>query len=212
MVFSLEVLNTKEKIIESGKKQFLEIGFENANLRRICKDAGVTTGAFYKYFSNKEELFESMVGQLAYDILNLYKKYKDKSFIKYNSDCPISEKIILEILKLKEEASIRSVSYFYDNKENFQLLVFSSYGTKYENFIEKIVGFEDDNHKKILNMIHKDGYKSVITDEGLHLINHAYIYALAELVVHSNTKEQAIQNAKIISSFFNDGWKKMRGL
>ncbi|WP_407654213.1 TetR/AcrR family transcriptional regulator [Anaerococcus porci] len=208
----MKILNTKEKIIKSGKKQFLEIGFENANLRRICKDAGVTTGAFYKYFSNKEELFESMVGQLAYDIFNLYKKYEDKSFIKYNSDRPISKKVILEILELKDEASIRSVSFFYDNKESFQLLIFSSYGTKYENFIEKIIELEDKNHKKILNMIYKDGYESVITDEGLHLINHAYMYALAQLVVHSISKGQAIHNTKIISSFFNDGWKKIRGL
>lgn len=208
----MTALNTKEKIIKSGKKQFLEKGYENANLRKICKDAGVTTGAFYKNFSDKEELFESLVGGLASDILNLYNKYKGKSFFKYSLDKPIKKETILEVLQLKEEASIKSVSFFYGNKESFQLLIFSSYGTKYENFIEKIVYLEDENHKKILNMIHEEGYKSVITDEGIHLINHAYIYALAELVIHSNTKEQAIHNAKIVSSFFNDGWKKMRGL
>lgn len=208
----MTVLNTKEKIIKSGKKQFLEKGYENANLRKICKDAGVTTGAFYKNFFDKEELFESLVGELAGDILNLYNKYKGESFFKYSIDKPIKKETIFEILQLKEEASIKSVSFFYDNKESFQLLIFSSYGTKYENFIEKIVYLEDENHKKILNMIHEEGYKSVITDEGIHLINHAYIYALAELVVHSKTKEQAIHNAKIVSSFFNDGWKKMRGL
>lgn len=37
---------THERILKSGLAAFLEEGFEKANLRRICKAAGVTTGAF----------------------------------------------------------------------------------------------------------------------------------------------------------------------
>ena len=36
---------THERILKSGLAAFLEEGFEKANLRRICKAAGVTTGA-----------------------------------------------------------------------------------------------------------------------------------------------------------------------
>ncbi len=190
----------------------MEDGYEKSNLRGICEAAGVTTGAFYKYFSGKEDLFEELVEPLASQILNLYRKYEGESFDIYNSDEGLNREKISEVLKIKSEASVSSVSFFYDNKEAFRLLMFSSYGTKYENFIDRIVEFEDANHKKILNMIYKEGYKSVITDEGLHLINHAYIYALAELVVHTDNKEQAVENAKIISNFFSDGWKKIRGL
>lgn len=35
---------THERILKSGLAAFLEEGFEKANLRRICKAAGVTTG------------------------------------------------------------------------------------------------------------------------------------------------------------------------
>ena len=48
---------THERILKSGLAAFLEEGFEKANLRRICKAAGVTTGAFYKHFKDKEALF-----------------------------------------------------------------------------------------------------------------------------------------------------------
>ncbi len=44
---------THERILKSGLAAFLEEGFEKANLRRICKAAGVTTGAFYKHFKDK---------------------------------------------------------------------------------------------------------------------------------------------------------------
>ena len=52
---------TLEKIHAAAKEEFLEKGFLSASLRNIVKTAGVTTGAFYGYFSSKEALFASIV-------------------------------------------------------------------------------------------------------------------------------------------------------
>ena len=54
---------TKERLLQSGKEEFLQHGFQNASLRRICANAGVTTGALYFFFRNKEDLFGSIVGK-----------------------------------------------------------------------------------------------------------------------------------------------------
>ena len=55
---------THKKILESGKKIFKEQGFEKANLRAICKEAGVTTGAFYGHllYGTQEGQEESLCG------------------------------------------------------------------------------------------------------------------------------------------------------
>ena len=45
------------RIMESAKEEFLQKGFLDASLQEICKKAGVTTGALYKRFKGKEELF-----------------------------------------------------------------------------------------------------------------------------------------------------------
>ena len=55
---------TLEKIQEAAMDEFLNKGFLGASLRQIVKNAGVTTGAFYGYFSSKEALFASIVGQV----------------------------------------------------------------------------------------------------------------------------------------------------
>ena len=52
-----EESTTLQNILEAGKEEFLEKGFKSASLRNIVKTAGVTTGAFYGYFSGKEALF-----------------------------------------------------------------------------------------------------------------------------------------------------------
>lgn len=49
-----EELSTLNNILDAGRAEFLEKGFKSASLRNIVKTAGVTTGAFYGYFSGKD--------------------------------------------------------------------------------------------------------------------------------------------------------------
>ena len=45
------------RIKQAALDEFSDKGFLGASLRQIVKNAGVTTGAFYGYFSGKEALF-----------------------------------------------------------------------------------------------------------------------------------------------------------
>ena len=56
---------TKETLLKNAKKEFLSHGFQGASLRRICASAGVTTGAVYFFFQNKEDLFSQIVAPTA---------------------------------------------------------------------------------------------------------------------------------------------------
>jgi len=55
---------TIEKLKKAGKEEFLENGYQRASLRKICKSAGVTTGAFYFSFESKEALFKAILEPL----------------------------------------------------------------------------------------------------------------------------------------------------
>ena len=56
-----EEKETKERLLISAKKEFVEKGYLQASLRNICKNAGVTTGALYFFFQDKEDLFAAVV-------------------------------------------------------------------------------------------------------------------------------------------------------
>lgn len=45
--------DTMVKIQQAALEEFSDKGFFGASLRQIVKNAGVTTGAFYGYFSSK---------------------------------------------------------------------------------------------------------------------------------------------------------------
>ena len=57
------------RILKSAKEEFLKNGFEKASLKTICTNANVTTGALYKRYKGKEELFGAIV-QPTLDDLN----------------------------------------------------------------------------------------------------------------------------------------------
>ena len=53
----MERAETQKKILEIGKKEFLEKGFKDASLNQIVAEAGFTKGAFYGYYPDKTALF-----------------------------------------------------------------------------------------------------------------------------------------------------------
>jgi AcrR family transcriptional regulator len=53
------------RLIQSAREEFMTNGFIKADLKRICENAGVTTGAVYKRYKGKEELFMAVVKEAA---------------------------------------------------------------------------------------------------------------------------------------------------
>ena len=197
---------THKNNVDSGIKHFLKYGYERSNLRKICKDAGVTTGAFYRHFEDKEDLFISLVQPLAEDILSFYAKFEKKSF--ESLDKNHTEKLA----EINVNGSIESALYMFQRKEIFELLFYKAYGTKYDNFVEKLVELEDQNRKKAIQVFSdKTGKEIDIPDEAIHLLDHSYINALCEIVVHSKSENEVRTNADIVAKFFNEGWRKLRG-
>jgi len=58
---------TEQKLIRSGRAEFLKKGYVKASLRDICKAAGVTTGAFYFSFESKEALMTAILDPVIAD-------------------------------------------------------------------------------------------------------------------------------------------------
>ena len=61
----------------AAKAEFLEKGFPKASLRTIVKEAGVTTGALYGYYSSKEALFDALVEECYTHFLSAYRNALD---------------------------------------------------------------------------------------------------------------------------------------
>ncbi|MDA0243046.1 MAG: TetR/AcrR family transcriptional regulator [Chloroflexi bacterium] len=47
----------RERFIQIAIDEFADNDYTNASISRICRDAGIAKGSFYKYFEDKKELF-----------------------------------------------------------------------------------------------------------------------------------------------------------
>ena len=57
---------TQAQIIKSAIKLFAANGYTAASVDMICKDAGISKGAFYHHFPSKQTVFVAMVDDRAF--------------------------------------------------------------------------------------------------------------------------------------------------
>ena len=54
---------THQRILEAAARLFGESGYEAASVARICREAGVSKGAFYHHFASKQALFMELLAR-----------------------------------------------------------------------------------------------------------------------------------------------------
>lgn len=75
----------KQHILESAIRVFALKGFDDASVRSIASEAGLTTGAIYHHYKNKEDLYYDAVKEAAYFVHKLSEKNED-SRLKSNEE------------------------------------------------------------------------------------------------------------------------------
>ena len=116
------------RLIESARKEFIEKGFIKAELKTICENAKITTGAVYKRYKGKEELFRAVVEKAVATLDSFVSERTDVDFSSMSDEevrntWIMNEKYILDVFRI-----------LWDIREEFVLLLEKSAGTVHENF------------------------------------------------------------------------------
>ena len=200
----MNISKTQEKILEIGKKEFLDKGFKEASLNEIVEKAGFTKGAFYGYYPTKESLFDSLVFEVINEFNEKFKKAKDDHFNL------ILQNKASRTINLSTDYLKYFVNYVYDHFDVFKLILCCSNGTKYNNYIHNLVVQDiiwTEEFFKILKA--KNKIRGNISKELHHMIIRAYFTAAFETVVHDMKREEAIKYIEELATFFNAGWKSL---
>lgn len=62
----------REKILEAGFKLFKQKGYYKTNTAEIAKEAGVSTGIVYRYFTDKKAIFIESMEQFFHEVYNIF--------------------------------------------------------------------------------------------------------------------------------------------
>jgi AcrR family transcriptional regulator len=61
-------LSTRDALLAAGRRAFADRGYVGSSLTRIARDAGLTTGAFYRHFTSKAELSQVLFASYREDL------------------------------------------------------------------------------------------------------------------------------------------------
>ena len=201
---STKAEDTEKNILNTARKHFLKDGFSGESLRNIVKDAGLTTGAFYKYYPTKEALFDALTDPYIEHIYQIYDRVVED----------------FEKLSAKEQTSNMSdtsgdgmdqmIDYIYEHYDNFRLLLKCGDSGKFETFIHNMVDREMRSSLEYVKKMKEDGIEIPIVGESLmHMIYTGFFSSTFQIIEHDIDKETAKRNVHKLREFNTGGWERL---
>ena len=201
-----ENLGTRDNILRAAMAEFLDKGFQGASLRQIVKNAGVTTGAFYGYFSSKEALFNALVEPHAAALMGRFMEAQ-------TSFAELPEEEQPDHMGLESSDCVHwMVDYICQHRDPVKLLLTRSEGTSYEHFVHNMVEVEVEYTLQYMEVLRRLGRDIPELSQSLcHIIASGMMGGIFEIVVHDMPREQALRDVDHLRDFYTAGWLKLMG-
>ena len=193
-----EEKETRQKLLASAKSEFLEKGYLKASLRNICKNAGVTTGALYFFFEDKEDLFGSLVEEPLHTLIGMMTKHYE-----------VEEKGLKSDFSEDYETARMLLHFMYLYYDEFQLMLTKSQGSKYEFCVEQCIQITEQHYKRTIEQIEKTIGRRIMDDYTIHWFSHMTVDIFVNLLKHEPCEEAAIEHMEQIVKYQIEGWKGM---
>lgn len=205
----MKLINEKlaADLLEAGKQEFLSKGFQGASLRNIAASLSVTTGAIYRYYSDKEALFDALVEEPAQILVERYRKIQ-QSF----SSLPL-ERQLNDLPEVSDNGQMWMIRHLYDHFDAFKLIACCSAGTKYEHYIDTLIEIEVNASRTLIDRMTTAGLDvHTIDDELIHIVASALFSGMFETVRHDMPLDKAVIYMDSLREFYSAGWFKILGL
>ena len=198
---------TKKKLLESAKKEFLEKGFTGASLRTIAANAGVTTGAMYRNFKDKNAFFCALVDDAVEATKNVIMLADPKNHEK------LTPAQMQEHMDFEKKSTDDFLNYMYENFDAFTLLLRKSAGSTHEHFQEDICDLYTKNCEKTFAWMYEQKIATKqVSPMTIHFMASTIINAFCDIILHNMTQKEAKEYISDIMEFTSYGAYKLLGI
>lgn len=186
------------KILESARSEFMTNGFEKSSLKSICEGAGVTTGALYKRYKGKEDLFCAVVEQTVADLYEVAHARGDKD------PAAMSDQELIKAWDMDDADMMWWFRFLYDRHDDFYLLLACSQGTRYANFEHDWVELLTKATSAYLAEAQRRGLcRTDVGQAELHILLSAFWTTIYEPFIHHFTWDQIEAHCRIVCGLFH---------
>ncbi len=156
----------RKKILKAAVKEFKNSGYKNATMRKISNSSGIPIGNLYRYYQNKETLFNSIVADVYEELKDLFKTGMERD------EQTVEGRSLYFFNKL--------IDIYTANYDKTYILLHRNVGTKYENVQRELGNYFQD---KITSNIKENNPEVEEEDlEFIRFICRLYLIGIGELI------------------------------
>lgn len=147
--------DAKNNIRESARDLFFQMPYSSASMRDVAEKCGMTVGNIYRYYENKEVLFDDIVGKCYEKVVRLIKLNEFvQKFLK--NKIGLNEKNVYKNTKFKNHILEIITKLFSENSTELYILLNNSAGSKYEQTRDQLTNLIKETMLKMVLGLNED--------------------------------------------------------
>ncbi len=191
---------TRQKLLDSARQEFLEKGYMKASLRTICRNAGVTTGALYFFFQDKEDLLKQLVEEPLKGLTLLIQAH-------LSEELDAGQAFSGEWDNTRDiKASEEIVHFMYQHYDIFIILITKSQGSAYEDIVSRFADWGERHYQALVEQMAASCGIPKPEQYLIHWMSHMQVDAFVHLLTHEPDEQKAIRHIKEIVVYLVSGW------
>lgn len=192
---------TKEKLLQSARAEFLAKGYQGASLRSICKASGVTTGALYFFFKDKDDLFCNVVGHMMDRLNAVLTEHFSVEVDEMNNGMASDHNEDSDF-----ESARNIVHEIYMHREEVLLVLTKSQGSSMESMPDNIVDQMDAHNAFICEAMCRAYGTPMVDRNVVHWMSHSQIDMFIFMVTHIDNEKDALKFVETGMKYLISGW------
>ena len=201
-----QIEGVAERIIIAAKREFLEKGYVDASLRTIAAAADTSTNSIYVRFGDKEGLFSAIVEPVLSKMIERFIRIQER----FHQMPPREQEERMP--EYADGGTSELIDYMYEHLDEFRLLLDSSYGTRFHNFVDELVRIEVEYTYKYMEAVGcRERFGDALTEKLLHIVTTSRFESIFEIIRHGMSREEASEYIELLSRYHRTGFLAIFG-
>ena len=186
-------------IVQAAYSEFLTYGFQKASLHKIAEKAGVTTGAIYTRYKNKDALFVSLLQNFFETMKTLFTPIAEEYEKAKHSAQPED---ILRAINAEERIYYQLLTEHYDD---CTLFFCRSDGSSVETMLHELMDQKAEQTVEFFSQL----YGKKPNTDAIRLLMGAQFWYFRQLLDKHLEEDEMFACLQAVLDFTNAGWRQL---
>ena len=186
-------------IVQAACSEFLAYGFQKASLHKIAEKAGVTTGAIYTRYKNKDALFASLLQEFFETMKVLFTPVAEEYEKAKRSAQPED---ILRAINAEEQVYFRLLT---EHCNDCTLFFCRSDGSSIETMLHELMNRKAEQTMEFFSHI----YGKAPNADAIRLLMGSQFWYFRQLLDQHMKEDRMLTCLQAVLNFTNAGWRQL---